>query len=390
MRNRWRTRHTTLGVLMAAFFSVRFTQIAVSPLVPEFIDVFAVSTSLVGAAISGMWLTYSLVQLPGGVFGDRFGERRVIVGTLGATLLASLLIAVSPSFIVVAVCIGFLGIGAGVYYPVSAALLSRRFDDIGRTIGLHEAGSNLGGFLAPMVVAVLLSVAGWRSAFLFAAGLVATAAALVSTLLGSTPPVNAGASLRELVDLRTFADFGTRPGLLTTTAVAVAHEFSVQATLSFLPTFLVAYHGLTVGTAGILFSAYFVTVAVAQPVTGAISDRIGRDPAIAAVFLVGVSNFGLIVVTDSFPVVVAATVLIGAAMSGGPSIHSRALDRLDSEERGVGFGLFRSTFMTLGSLSPLIVGTVVDAAGWGVAYGLVAGVLTVGTLVILVRSAQQR
>jgi MFS family permease len=375
---------------MAAFFSVRFTQIAVSPLVPEFIDVFAVSTSLVGAAISGMWLTYSLVQLPGGVFGDRFGERRVIVGTLGATLLASLLIAVSPSFIVVAVCIGFLGIGAGVYYPVSAALLSRRFDDIGRTIGLHEAGSNLGGFLAPMVVAVLLSVAGWRSAFLFAAGLVATAAALVSTLLGSTPPVNAGASLRELVDLRTFADFGTRPGLLTTTAVAVAHEFSVQATLSFLPTFLVAYHGLTVGTAGILFSAYFVTVAVAQPVTGAISDRIGRDPAIAAVFLVGVSNFGLIVVTDSFPVVVAATVLIGAAMSGGPSIHSRALDRLNSEERGVGFGLFRSTFMTLGSLSPLIVGTVVDAAGWGVAYGLVAGVLTVGTLVILVRSAQQR
>jgi MFS family permease len=375
---------------MAAFFSVRFTQIAVSPLVPEFIDVFAVSTSLVGAAISGMWLTYSLVQLPGGVFGDRFGERRVIVGTLGATLLASLLIAVSPSFIVVAVCIGFLGIGAGVYYPVSAALLSRRFDDIGRTIGLHEAGSNLGGFLAPMVVAVLLSVAGWRSAFLFAAGLVATAAALVSTLLGSTPPVNAGASLRELVDLRTFADFGTRPGLLTTTAVAVAHEFSVQATLSFLPTFLVAYHGLTVGTAGILFSAYFVTVAVAQPVTGAISDRIGRDPAIAAVFLVGVSNFGLIVVTDSFPVVVAATVLIGAAMSGGPSIHSRALDRLDSEERGVGFGLFRSTFMTLGSLSPLIVGTVVDAAGWGVAYGFVAGVLTVGTLVILVRSAQQR
>lgn len=375
---------------MAAFFSVRFTQIAVSPLVPEFIDVFAVSTSLVGAAISGMWLTYSLVQLPGGVFGDRFGERRVIVGTLGATLLASLLIAVSPSFIVVAVCIGFLGIGAGVYYPVSAALLSRRFDDIGRTIGLHEAGSNLGGFLAPLVVAVLLSVAGWRSAFLFAAGLVATAAALVSTLLGSTPPVNAGASLRELVNLRTFADFGTRPGLLTTTAVAVAHEFSVQATLSFLPTFLVAYHGLTVGTAGILFSAYFVTVAVAQPVTGAISDRIGRDPAIAAVFLVGVSNFGIIVVTESFPVVVAATVLIGAAMSGGPSIHSRALDRLDSEERGVGFGLFRSTFMTLGSLSPLIVGTVVDAAGWGVAYGLVAGVLTVGTLVILVRSAQQR
>lgn len=138
-----------------------------------------------------------------------------------------------------------------------------------------------------------------------------------------------GASMSTMTELN---HFGTRPGLLATTAIAIAHGLSVQAMLSFLPAFLVAHHGLDVGTAGALFSVYFATVAVTQPVTGMISDRFGRDSAIAAVFLVGRSAFGTIVVAESFPVIVAATVLIGVAMSGGPSIHSRALDRLNSEE----------------------------------------------------------
>lgn len=48
-----------------------------------------------------------------------------------------------------------------------------------------------------------------------------------------------------------------------------------------------------------------------------------------------------------------------------------------------GFGLFWSTFMLLGSLSPLVVGAVVDVAGWEFAYGIVGGAFTGGVLVIV-------
>jgi MFS family permease len=272
-----------------------------------------------------------------------------------------------------------------VYYPVAAALLKRRFDDIGRTIGLHEAGSNLGGFVAPVVVTGLLAVAGWRTTYLFSAGLLSVAVLLVGRTLGRTRPVNPDASLRDVMDRETILPLLTRPGLLVTAALGVVHEFAIQAIMSFLPAFLVAYHSLPIETAGLLFSAYFASVALAQPLTGTVSDRIGRDPAIAGVFLVGVGCFTALLLTDSVLVVTAATVSMGVAMSGGPPIHSRLLDRLAAEERGMGFGLCRTMFMLLGSSSPVILGIVVDTWGWGRAYGLAGVVLVVGVLFLVVQ-----
>ncbi len=73
-------------------------RLVISPVVPDLVDAFDVTNTAVGLALTGMWLTYALAQFPSGVFGDRVGERTVILTAIGLTAVASLLLAASPSF----------------------------------------------------------------------------------------------------------------------------------------------------------------------------------------------------------------------------------------------------------------------------------------------------
>jgi len=61
---------------------------------------FDVSNTVIGFALTGLWASYFLTQYPSGVFADRFGERSVILVSIGGTAVASLAIATSPSIAV--------------------------------------------------------------------------------------------------------------------------------------------------------------------------------------------------------------------------------------------------------------------------------------------------
>ncbi|MFC6755008.1 MFS transporter, partial [Halorubrum tibetense] len=145
----WRYAHTTLALCTLAFTATMVARLAISPLVPQITETFAVTNTTVGLALSGMWLAYALSQFPSGVLGDRYGERAVILTAVGSTLLASVLIAVSPSIVGFALFTVVLGAGAGLHYSVATTFLTRQFDDIGRAIGVHVAGGPLAGLVAP-------------------------------------------------------------------------------------------------------------------------------------------------------------------------------------------------------------------------------------------------
>jgi sugar phosphate permease len=78
------------------------------------------------------------------------------------------------------------------------------------------------------------------------------------------------------------------------------------------------------------------------------------------------------------PVTVAGVGLVGLAMSWGAPVQSRFMDLLSDEERGAGFGLVRTAYMVIGASGSVVVGAVSDAAGWPVAFGLLAGVMALG------------
>ncbi|MES3162481.1 MAG: MFS transporter [Halorubrum sp.] len=378
----WRYAHTALALCTLAFAATMTARLAISPLVPQITAAFEVTNTTVGLALSGMWLAYALSQFPSGVLGDRYGERAVILAAVGSTAIASVLIAVSPSVVAFVVFTVLLGAGAGLHYSVATTYLTRQFDDIGGAIGIHVAGGPLAGLLAPPAAALVGAQYGWRVGILLGAIVAVPVFALFAWRIRPTEPTRPDQSMGERFAVGPLLELLSRPEIRYTTALATLGAFTWQATASFLPTFLAVGGGLSTALAAGLFSLYFVVHGVTQPLTGSLSDRVGRDAAVTLTMAAGVAGYGLLVAGSrdgvGFPTILAGVLLVGVAMSWGAPLQSRFMDHLSTAERGAGFGLVRTVYMVFGASGSVVVGAVSDLAGWTVAFGLLAVVMAAG------------
>ena len=384
----WSRQGAVLGTCTLAFFATMAARLAISPVVPSISEAFAVPNSAIGLALTGMWLGYALVQFPSGLLADRYGERRIILVAVGGTAVASTMLAFAPSYSVFLVGTAALGIVAGLHYSVATSLLTRTTDQIGTAIGIHTAGAPVAGVLVPMAAGAVGAWMGWRWALVLGTAFALPAVALVVSVIRARPPVRPEQSLWSRVRPGPLVELLRRPPIAVTVALSAAGMFVWQATASFLPTFLVAYHGYSASTAGLLFSAYFLVQGVSQPGLGALSDRIGRDEAASVAVGIGIVGYGLLIAGANLGIAVAAVALAGIAMGWGAALMPKFMDHLDDHERSAGFGLIRTVYMVLGASGSVAVGLVADLFGWGVAFLGLAGLL-VGMLGVLVRLAMR-
>lgn len=364
-----------LGACTLAFFATMVARLVISPVVPAISAEFAISNSLIGLALSGMWLAYAIAQFPSGLLGDRVGERIVILVAVAGTAVASLLLALSPVFAVFFLMSVVLGGAAGLHYSVATTLLSRTFEQTGTAIGIHSVGAPLAGLLAPVAAAYAGTILGWRYAV--ALGAVAATPIVFLTAWGipKTEPRRPEEPIRDRVEGGILSELLSRPPIAGTLVISVLAAFVWQGTASFLPTFLVEYRGYSEPAAGAIFSAYFVVQGVGQPGMGWLSDRIGRDSAMAGCMGTGVAGYALYVLGPGIGSIALATVLIGIAMSWGATMLPKFLDHMHREEEGMGFGLVRTTYMIFGASGSVGVGILADLFGWATAFLALAGIL---------------
>lgn len=386
---RWNERYAALSVCVGAYFAVRLAQLLVSTVVPSLRGTFGVSRGTVGAILTGMWLLYACSQVPSGAAGDRYGPRRVVCAALGCTAVGALALAAAPSIRTFGLFALLLGTSAGLYYTPATALLAERFEEVGQVIGIHRIGSQVAGLVAPALAALLGARFGWRVAV--GSGAVVASAVLGVVLVRGSSDRDSSRRPRHAartdggVAVRPRALVGVlaRPPVAVATALAALGEFAALTTVSFLPTFLVEHHGLSLSAAGAFFGAYFVVVASLQPVSGWLSDRFDRDAVTAALFASGAVGYAALAVGSGVVLAVPAVALVGIAMAWGPPVQSRAVDALADAERGVGFGAVRTGYILVGALGPVVVGTLADEAGWGVGFGLLSAALAFAAVALL-------
>lgn len=132
------------------WFMVQFLRFVFPPLFETFQTAYDISNTETGLLFTSIMLSYSAVQFPSGILGDRIGLPAVILG--GATVFtgAALLVAVSPTFLVLALAAMLIGLGTGPHKTVAIPLLSRRYiDHPGRVLGVMDTVGQLGGMAAP-------------------------------------------------------------------------------------------------------------------------------------------------------------------------------------------------------------------------------------------------
>lgn len=377
------TRWLILVACTLAFFVTMVARLAVSPVVPAISDTYHLSTGAIGLALSGMWLAYALSQFPSGLLGDRFGERSIILVALCCTAVMSSLLALAPTYLLFVAGAFLLGAGAGLHYSVATTLLTRTFDRTGSAIGIHSAGAPIAGLVTPIVAGYIGVRFGWRPAVALGTAVAVPALVVFYVLVPRTDPTTPDTAIRSRLAVGPLFELLSRRPIALTAALSVGGAFVWQATASFLPTFLVEYHGYSEVTAGAIFSVYFIVQGIGQPIIGSLSDRIGRYPAGAIATVAGVGGYGLFVLGEGLAILGVATALVGVAMCWGAALLPKIMDHLTETEQGIGFGLIRTAYMVLGASGSVITGVVVDVFGWGTAFLGLGGVLGAMSIVLL-------
>src|SRR6201993_1606877 len=133
------------------------------------------STAVMQLAVTLGKLMLGAFMLAGGVAGDVYGRRRVLVlgalGMVGASLLAA--VAQTGGMLLVARALD--GLASAAIAPMALALITGAFSQAeqARVIGLFLGLSGLGAALGPLGAGLVVQAQGWRAGFLMPAAVAA-------------------------------------------------------------------------------------------------------------------------------------------------------------------------------------------------------------------------
>ena len=162
------------GIGFLAYLQQRGLTVAAERMIPE----LHFSQMQIGWLEQAFVIGYALFQIPGGVFGQRWGARHmftaigaVSVLCIGATTLAPALFAGSALFLALFTLQLLLGVGQAPIFPVSTGVFESWFPPRQWPLvqGLQTLGLGFGAALAPPFVAGLMSSLGWERALLWTA-----------------------------------------------------------------------------------------------------------------------------------------------------------------------------------------------------------------------------
>ena len=215
---------------MRELFSGRHGRIAAGLLVAEFV---AATQGLVIAAIMprvvadlhglgayslafGSFFAAFLLVLPfAGPWSDRYGSRRILALALSILALGLLLVALSPNMALFIGARFVEGIGDGIDYAVSFAIIGKSFPDTlrARMVSLTSAAWVIPAIVGPGLGAYVATAFGWRWVFAGFLPLIAIAAALLLPVVDRNPARQPGDLFGAIRLLFSRATLRARDGL---------------------------------------------------------------------------------------------------------------------------------------------------------------------------------
>jgi len=120
-----------------------------------------------GWILSAFILSYGLLQVPLGAWGDRSGQRKVLSFIVLWWSVFTILTGISNGFIMLLIVRFLFGIGEAGAYPNMTGTVGRWFPgrETARAQGFLWAASRIGGALTPLIVIPVIIHLGWRTAF---------------------------------------------------------------------------------------------------------------------------------------------------------------------------------------------------------------------------------
>ena len=174
-------RWILLLTLALVYFFVYFHRVSSAVISKDLLHEFGVSALSLGLLSSMYFYSYSLFQIPVGIFSDTIGPRKTIAFLTIFSAIGSFLFGVALNFNMALFARLIIGVGvSGVWIPalkLFSVWYSKR--EYATMVGVLLAVGNVGAISASYPLALIVSDFGWRYAF-YVIGIIAVFLALIS------------------------------------------------------------------------------------------------------------------------------------------------------------------------------------------------------------------
>lgn len=390
---RWARSNRELLTVLVTTAITMMGQGVMSPVLPLFAKELGVSITFVGLVVGIFGMGRVVMNIPAGMLSDRFGRRVTLAVGPGILMVSSLLIAFSTTYWQLLALRFAQGLGGGMYSTTAMVYVTEIAGpgQRGRFISYQQGALLLGSGLGPALGGFIAEAMGLRAAFVVLACL--NGAACLWAILQVREP---GATAH--VGEATGAAAVEMPGqarsvgqsVLTNPTFIVAGLFGMAlftvrggARQGVLPLYLGSF-GYGPADVGMLFTIGVLAQFSVVATFGGLSDRFGRKAVIVPGAVAMAAGIMVFLTTRSYPIFVLGMLLQqigeGVAMPG-PGALVADLSRRTSKP-GVALGIFRTISDSGFVLGSVVVGFIVDRAGY--AWGLTSAALIIVLAALLV------
>lgn len=347
-----------LALLVLARTAIAFQFQSIAALGPLLIDAFEIDYAVLGTVIGLYMLPGVVVALPGGILGQRFGDKRIALFGLG--MMAAGGFAVGSSADVATLFAGRIvsGTGAVLLNVLLAKMLADWFAGRNASVAMAMLLTSwpVGLGLALVVMAPITSLAGTAGGLLLPA-LISAAAFLLVLIYYRSPPdlQRQPGSFRPRLSKREWIL------LLVAGMIWMCFNLSIILVIAFGPGMLTA-QGHTIAAAGQITSLT-MWASVPSLVLGSIlAERIGRTGmAMAACFIL--SACAIMILPMGFVPVVSFVILGILLGAPGGLIMKLPITVLEPENRSVGLGIYFACMYAGLAMVPPVAGLLRDISG---------------------------
>ena len=342
------------------------------PLLPMIRSDFGLDYTQAGLVVSAFNMAYGIGQVPAGWITDRIGARNMLtIGILGIAV-AGFLVGLSPTYMVLIVLMGLMGLAGGGYHPAAPPMIAAAVEPKkrGRALGLHMIGGSGSYFLAPIIAAGIATVWGWRGAFIGLAIPTAIFGVIFYIVLGriTARKSTAGAAA---VQTEAPAERGRLRRLVLFIVVSTVTQAVMASVLSFIPLFVVDHFAQSQEVAAALIAVYYVSGLWVGPLAGYFSDRVGTVPLVLgvclfagpAMFLLNVTPYGV-----TFAVLLMALGMVTYVRM--PVSEAYIVGQTSARNRSTVLGIYYFGSMEGSGVLTPVVGFLIDKFGFHTAFNV--------------------
>lgn len=359
-----------IGLVCIAHSMSHFFQLLLAPLFPWLKVAFNLSYAELGFVVSVFFIVSGVSQALAGFVVDRIGARAVLFAGVGLLGVSALLLSQAQNYAMLMAGAMLAGLANGVFHPADFTLLNQRVSTprLSHAFSAHGISGNIGWATAPVFLATLAGLFGWRIALL-AAGILPLAILLLlfvyrDLLQADEVKASVAPSKKEAAGQGQLLDFLRVPAVwmcmafffITAMAGSGIQTFSIPA--------LNTLYDISLAWATTCFTAFMVASAIGMVCGGFLAAKTARHERIIALALCVAALLAWVTASGIAPSALAIVLMAGIGFGSGLAGPSRDLMiRAAAPKNATGrvYGVVYSGLDVGMAAAPILFGALMDA-----------------------------